>query len=111
MTPVSSASGEHAGDEAGTSWFYNPRVRGVVFQFLVVAALVGVVAFFAYNAKTNLERAGIASGLGFFSDRLHFFKCTTMCPPAQRRFVKINPYRFHQSPKHKYTDLAKIKTR
>ncbi|WP_425087174.1 amino acid ABC transporter permease [Stappia sp.] len=80
MTPVSSASGEHAGDEAGTSWFYNPRVRGVVFQFLVVAALVGVVAFFAYNAKTNLERAGIASGLGFFSERAGFDISQTLVP-------------------------------
>jgi general L-amino acid transport system permease protein len=80
MTPVSSASGEHAGDEVKSNWFYNPRVRGVIFQLLVVAALVGVVAFFAYNAKTNLENAGIASGLGFFSERAGFDISQTLVP-------------------------------
>ncbi|GGE93924.1 amino acid ABC transporter permease [Stappia taiwanensis] len=43
-----------------------------MFQVLVVLALLGVLAFFAYNAKTNLERAGIASGLGFLSERAGF---------------------------------------
>lgn len=72
MTPASSAEREQAGGGSGTSWFYNPRVRGVVFQVLVVAFLLGMLAFFAYNAKINLERAGIASGLGFLSERAGF---------------------------------------
>ncbi|WP_417767338.1 amino acid ABC transporter permease [Stappia sp.] len=72
MTPASSALGERTGGASGASWFYNPRVRGVVFQVLVVAFLFGMLAFFAYNAKINLERAGIASGLGFLSERAGF---------------------------------------
>ncbi|MBA4611035.1 amino acid ABC transporter permease [Stappia taiwanensis] len=72
MNPVSSARSEGAGNGARASWFYNPQVRGAVFQVLVVLALLGVLAFFAYNAKTNLERAGIASGLGFLSERAGF---------------------------------------
>lgn len=72
MNPVSSARSEGAGNGERASWFYNPQVRGAVFQVLVILALLGVLAFFAYNAKTNLERAGIASGLGFLSERAGF---------------------------------------
>ncbi|MCA1297441.1 amino acid ABC transporter permease [Stappia indica] len=72
MNPVSSAGSEGAGNGERASWFYNPQVRGAVFQVLVILALLGVLAFFAYNAKTNLERAGIASGLGFLSERAGF---------------------------------------
>ncbi|MCC4246984.1 amino acid ABC transporter permease [Stappia indica] len=80
MTPASSAEREQAGGGSGASWFYNPRVRGIVFQVLVVAFLLGMLAFFAYNAKINLERAGIASGLGFLSERAGFDISQSLVP-------------------------------
>ncbi len=53
--------------------FWNdPQVRAIVFQVLVVAA---VVAFFAYivdNTLDNMERRGISSGFGFLENQAGF---------------------------------------
>ncbi|WP_417774065.1 amino acid ABC transporter permease [Stappia sp.] len=80
MTPVSSAKGERAGDGTSASWFYNPRVRGWIFQILVIVALITILAFFVHNARVNLERANIASGLGFFNERAGFDISQTLIP-------------------------------
>ena len=80
MTPASAAFGERPGGRRATSWFYNPQVRGVVFQVLVLVAIIGLLAFFAYNARTNLQNAGIASGFGFFSERAGFDISQTLVP-------------------------------
>ena len=79
-TPASAASGERPGSRPRASWFYNPQVRGVVFQILVLAAIIGMLAFFAYNARTNLENAGIASGFDFFGERAGFDISQTLVP-------------------------------
>jgi len=54
------------------SWFYDQRLRGVLFQCLTAAAVV----FFFYsiinNALTNLEIRGIATGFGFLENRAGF---------------------------------------
>lgn len=80
MTPANAASGERPGGSARASWFYNPQIRGVVFQVLVLAAIIGLLAFFVYNARTNLEKAGIASGFDFFWERAGFDIAQTLVP-------------------------------
>ena len=62
------------------SWFYDPKVRGLVYQVL----LVGVVGFLLYSASTNaidnLRRAGIASGFGFLNTTSGFDISQTFIP-------------------------------
>ncbi len=51
---------------------YNPRLRGLVVQAAVLAAVAAFVAWVAYNTVTNLRRLHIASGFGFLDDRAGF---------------------------------------
>ncbi|TDH39231.1 amino acid ABC transporter permease [Pseudohoeflea suaedae] len=59
-------------DSGRASLIYDPKVRGVFFQ----AILIIVVAYLVYsgisNAAGNLARAGIASGFDFFGERAGF---------------------------------------
>ena len=48
------------------------RVRGVIFQLLLVLGLALLVAFFVSNTISNLQRAGLASGYGFLTDTASF---------------------------------------
>jgi general L-amino acid transport system permease protein len=57
---------------SGGSIFYDPRVRGAVYQIVVVAGLVALVYFAASNARINLERAHITTGLDFLSRNAGF---------------------------------------
>ncbi len=64
----------------GDSWFYDPRVRGIVSQ-LVTAVLVFLFVYWIIsNTATNLERAGIASGFGFLDERAGFDISQTLIP-------------------------------
>ncbi|MGH2339911.1 amino acid ABC transporter permease [Segnochrobactraceae bacterium EtOH-i3] len=57
---------------SGTSWFYDPKVRAVAFQILVVAVVFAIGYEVVMNAKANLQRQNIASGFGFLSNRAGF---------------------------------------
>lgn len=50
----------------------DPRVRSVFIQSALAVLIIALVAIASHNAATNLARAGIASGFGFFSDRAGF---------------------------------------
>ena len=52
------------GSGMGISW-YNPRVRSIVYQAGVLAAVIAVVWFFTATAQENLERLNISTGFGF----------------------------------------------
>ena len=52
--------------------WYNPAVRGVVFQILFVAAVVAAGAFLVHNTLDNLERQNIATGFGFLGREAAF---------------------------------------
>jgi general L-amino acid transport system permease protein len=43
----------------------DPQVRGIAYQVLFVAAVVGFVAFLVHNTLANLDRQNIATGFGF----------------------------------------------
>jgi general L-amino acid transport system permease protein len=50
----------------------DPAVRGVVFQVLFVAAVVGIGALLVHNTLDNLKRQSIATGFGFLGREAAF---------------------------------------
>jgi general L-amino acid transport system permease protein len=54
------------------SWFYDPKVRGAVYQVVLVAAVTFFLYAAATNAVDNLRRAKIASGFGFLENTAGF---------------------------------------
>src|SRR6478735_10589395 len=67
----------HTSHVQSTGWSfrsvaYDPRIRGIFFQVLTVALIVGFVWWIAHNTAQNLARAGTASGFGFLSGRAGF---------------------------------------
>lgn len=50
----------------------DPRVRGLFYQALLVAALAGLIVFAWRNAVVNMEARGIPLGLEFWNDRANF---------------------------------------
>ncbi|MCT8973117.1 amino acid ABC transporter permease [Microbaculum marinisediminis] len=59
-------------ESARASLFYDPKIRGIFFQLLLIAALI----FFGYqivtNTVANLERQNIASGFAFLDTTAGF---------------------------------------
>ena len=52
---------------AKASFFYRPEVRQVIYQFILIAAVVFFVWEIASNVAENLRRNNIASGFGFWN--------------------------------------------
>jgi general L-amino acid transport system permease protein len=52
--------------------WHDSRVRGVVWQVLVVGIVVALVAFLVHNTLVNLRRQNIASGFGFLDREAAF---------------------------------------
>ena len=56
----------------GTSLLYDPKVRGLVFQAVMLVALVSFVWWIIGNTAENLKRSNIASGFDFLNGRAGF---------------------------------------
>jgi len=54
------------------SFLYDPKVRGIFYQVVLVAAIVFLFYVAATNAIENLQRAKIASGFGFLNNTAGF---------------------------------------
>ena len=65
---------------SATPFWYDQRVRGILFQVLVLLALLAFAAFIAYNTAQNLQRRGIASGFGFLWNTSGFDISFTLIP-------------------------------
>ena len=52
--------------------WHDSRVRGIVWQVLVVGIVVALVAFLVHNTVVNLRRQNIASGFGFLDREAAF---------------------------------------
>ncbi len=61
-----------ADDSGRVSMMNDPKVRGLVFQGLLIIAVGAMVWSGISNAVDNLARAGISSGFGFFGERAGF---------------------------------------
>lgn len=67
-------------EPARASLLNDPKVRGFVFQALVVLLLVAGVWWIVDNTIDNLRRANIASGFGFLDRRAGFDIAVTLIP-------------------------------
>ena len=63
-----------------TAFWHYARARGVIFQIAVVAAVAGLLLYFAANAVANLRREGIAAGYGFLARDASFAIGTALIP-------------------------------
>jgi general L-amino acid transport system permease protein len=61
-----------ASQPARASLFYDPVIRGIVFQVLLALVILYLVYSGVTNAANNLARAGIATGFGFLNNRAGF---------------------------------------
>ena len=68
------------GKPAGRSYFYDPRVRSIVFQVATALAVVAFIVWVADNTIQNLLRSNIASGFGFLDARSGFDISQTIIP-------------------------------
>jgi len=75
MTSLDSASRKPA-----SSFWHNEFVRGIIFQVVVAAVVLGLAAFFVHNTAANLEKRGIASGFGFLSGTSGFDISISLIP-------------------------------
>ncbi|MCB1477565.1 MAG: amino acid ABC transporter permease [Rhodobiaceae bacterium] len=57
---------------AKASFIYDPKVRGVFYQIVLVAAIVWLGWEFITNAARNLEEQNISAGFGFMSNTAGF---------------------------------------
>ena len=53
-------------------WWYDPKVRAIIFQVTFVVALVVFIAFIVNNTVVNLEKRDIRAGFGFLSEPAGF---------------------------------------
>jgi general L-amino acid transport system permease protein len=68
------------GPSERTPFYNNPRVRGVLYQFVLVLALIWVVAVLAMNASANLQAQRIATGFGFLDSTAGFGVSQSLIP-------------------------------
>ena len=54
------------------SWLYDPKVRSIAYQIILVALILFLVYAAIKNAADNLARAKIASGFGFWNNTAGF---------------------------------------
>ena len=64
----------------GVAFYNDPRVRSVVYQLVLFAAVAFLVYAAASNAIDNLERAHITSGFGFWNTTAGFDISQTLIP-------------------------------
>lgn len=76
------ASQETLRDDSASrsSIFYDPKIRSIVFQILVFAALAFAVAWIVNNVIDNLRRANISSGYDFLNGRAGFDIAVALIP-------------------------------
>ncbi|MEO9337383.1 amino acid ABC transporter permease [Mesorhizobium sp. SB112] len=59
-------------DSPRASFMNDPKIRGLVYQVLLFAVIIGCVYWIVGNTVENLRRANISSGFGFLNGRSGF---------------------------------------
>lgn len=76
---TSTTASEQSEDSGGlTSLLYDPKARGLLFQVLLLAAVVAFFAWILDNTITNLADAEKRSGFGFLGETSGFRMLTTL---------------------------------
>ncbi|MEO3998733.1 amino acid ABC transporter permease [Mesorhizobium sp. CAU 1732] len=70
----------HGSEPARAAFLNDPRIRGIIYQVLALAALIAVVFWIVNNTIENLRRANISSGFGFLNARSGFDIAQTLIP-------------------------------
>ena len=78
MAVVSGARASEAAAKA--SFLYRPEVRQIIYQVILVAALVALFWYIIDNTIINMRRLGIASGFGFWDRTAGFDIAQTLIP-------------------------------
>ncbi|NLH81406.1 MAG: ABC transporter permease subunit, partial [Phyllobacteriaceae bacterium] len=58
----------------------DPKIRGIVYQILLILVIAAAVSWFVDNTIDNLRRSNIASGFGFLAGRAGFDISETLIP-------------------------------
>ncbi len=69
-----------AARKPSSSFWHNEFIRGIIFQVVVAAIILGLAAFFVHNTAVNLEKRGIASGFGFLNGTSGFDISISLIP-------------------------------
>jgi len=56
----------------GGRWWYDPKIRAIIFQAAFVVALVLFIGYIVNNTLVNLEKRDIKAGFGFLSEPAGF---------------------------------------
>ncbi len=72
--------GPAAAPQSALRWWYDPKVRVIVFQVAFVLALVVFAAFIVRNTAVNLEARNIRAGFGFLDEPAGFEIPLTLVP-------------------------------
>lgn len=62
------------------TYFYDPRIRGLIYQTVVFVAIVSLVYWITQNTITNLQRLNIPSGFAFLNGRAGFDLSQALVP-------------------------------
>lgn len=62
---MSVSSNTESSGTSGVQWLYDPKVRSIISQVVVIGLFVTLMYFIVHNTAVNLEKRGIASGFGF----------------------------------------------
>ena len=73
-------SAGHTSSETAIAWWRDERKRAIIWQVLVVAALLAVVAFIVVNMIANLRRLGVPLGFDFLDSPAGFAISFSMIP-------------------------------
>jgi general L-amino acid transport system permease protein len=80
VSTVAQSSQPEALRASKTSAFYNPKIRGIVYQVALLAIIAALIWIAASNAIENLRAAKIASGFGFLGSTSGFDVSQTLVP-------------------------------
>ncbi|MFG0834698.1 amino acid ABC transporter permease [Aeromonas bivalvium] len=74
------ASHPHDQRKVQGRWWYDAKVRALIFQCLAVAAVLGFLFYIISNALANLEARGITTGFGFLGNTAGFGILQSLIP-------------------------------
>jgi len=66
----------------GSAWWNDERSRELLFQAVIIAAVIAILAYLGHNAAVNLRRQGIVGGFGFLSHEAGFEISPALVPYA-----------------------------
>lgn len=62
------------------SFLNDPRIRGIIYQLIVLVLVIGAGAYLVRNTIVNRERLGVATGFGFLDSTAGFDIAQTLIP-------------------------------